>query len=119
TPTVEGDRLYLVTPYGEAVCVNVASWLTSPGARHPGSAASAEESDRHIVWKYDMAQKLHVEQHHVASCSPLVLGDFVYVCTGNGRFQTPQRPFYPLTPSLVAFNKRIGQLVARDDEQIG
>lgn len=113
TPTVEGDRLYLVTPYGEAVCVNVTSWLTSH------AAASAEESDRHIVWKYDMAEKLRVEQHHTASCSPLVLGDFVYVCTGNGRFQTPERPFHPLTPSLVAFNKRTGQLVARDDEQIG
>jgi len=113
TPTVEGDRLYLVTPYGEAECVNVASWLTSH------ATASAEESDRHIVWKYDMVEKLHVEQDHTASCSPLVLGDFVYVCTGNGRYKTTKRPLYPLTPSLIAFNKHSGQLVARDDEQIG
>jgi outer membrane protein assembly factor BamB len=113
TPTVEGDRLYFVTPYGEMLCVNVASWLAS------GAKASAEESDRHIVWKYDMVEKLHVEQDHSASCSPLVNGDFVYVCTGNGRFKTTKRPFYPLTPSLVAFNKHTGQLVARDDEQIG
>ena len=113
TPTVEGDRLYLVTPYGEAVCVNVASWLASH------ATASAEESDRHIVWKYDMVEKLHVEQDHTASCSPLVLGDFVYVCTGNGRYKTAKRPLYPLTPSLIAFNKHTGQLVARDDEQIG
>jgi hypothetical protein len=113
TPTVEGDRLYLVTPYGEALCVDVASWLASP------VKASVEESDRHIVWKYDMVEKLQVEQDHTASCSPLVLGDFVYVCTGNERFKTSQRPFYPLTPSLLAFNKHTGQLVARDDEQIG
>jgi hypothetical protein len=113
TPTVEGDRLYLVTPYGEAVCVNVASWMTSH------ATAGAEESDRHIVWKYDMTEKLHVEQHHTASCSPLVLGEFVYVCTGNGRFQAGERPLYPLTPSLIAFDKHTGQLVARDDEQIG
>jgi outer membrane protein assembly factor BamB len=113
TPTVEGGRLYFVTPYGEVVCVNVTSWLTSR------AAASADESDRHIVWKYDMVQKLHVEQDHTASCSPLVLGDFVYVCTGNGRFKTTKRPLYPLTPSLIALNKHTGQLVARDDEQIG
>ena len=113
TPTVEGDRLYLVTPYGEVVCVDVASWITSH------ATAGAEESDRHIVWKYDMTEKLHVEQHHTASCSPLVLGEFVYVCTGNGRFQAGERPFYPLTPSLIAFDKHTGQLVARDDEQIG
>ena len=113
TPTVEGDRLYLVTPYGEMVCVNVASWLASQ------EKASAEESDRHIVWKYDMVANLPVEQDHTASCSPLVLGDFVYVCSGNERFKTTQRPFYPLTPSLLVFNKHTGQLVARDDEQIG
>ena len=113
TPTVEGDLLYLVTPYGEALCVNVASWLAST------AVASVEESDRHIVWKYDMVEKLQVEQDHEASCSPLVLGDFVYVCTGNGRFKTTKRPFYPLTPSLVVFDKKTGQLVARDDEQIG
>jgi outer membrane protein assembly factor BamB len=113
TPTVEGDRLYLVTPYGEAVCVNLTSWLNSR------ATPSAAESDRHIVWKYDMVEKLHVEQDHTASCSPLVLGDFVYVCTGNGRFKYANRPLYPLTPSLIVFNKRTGQLVARDDEQIG
>jgi outer membrane protein assembly factor BamB len=113
TPTVDGDRLYVVTPYGEAVCVNVASWLASH------VKASAEDSDRHIVWKYDMVEKLHVEQDHTASCSPLALGDFVYVCTGNGRFKTATRPLYPLTPSLIALNKHTGQLVTRDDEQIG
>lgn len=113
TPTVEGDRLYLVTPYGEALCVNVASWLASK------TEASADESDRHIVWKYDMVEKLRVEQDHVASCSPLVLGDFVYVCTGNGRYKYTKKPLYPLTPSLIAFHKKTGQLVARDDEQIG
>lgn len=113
TPTVEGDRLYFVTPYGQAVCVNLASWLTAH------ATASAPESDRHVVWKYDMVEKLRAEQDHAASCSPLVLGDFVYVCTGNGRFKNTQRPFYPLTPSLIALDKHTGQLVARDDEQIG
>jgi hypothetical protein len=113
TPTVEGDRIYFVTPYGEAVCVNVASWLKS------SAKASAEESDRHIVWKYDMFDKLSVMYDHTTSCCPLVLGDFVYVCTGNGRYKFKDRPYYPLTPSLIAFNRHTGQLVARDDEQIG
>ncbi len=113
TPTVEGDRLYVVSPYAEAMCINVKSWLASQAA--PG----ADDSDRHIVWKYDMAEKLRVEQHHTASCGPLVFGDFVYVCTGNGRFKDKTRPLYPLTPSLIAFHKQTGQLVARDDEQIG
>ena len=113
TPTVEGDRLYFVTPYQEAVCVDLTAWLK------PSAVAGATDSDRHIVWKYDMAETLHAEQDHAASCSVLVHGDFVYVCTGNGRYKTTKRPFYPLTPSLLALNKHTGQLVARDDEQIG
>lgn len=113
TPPIEGDRMYLVSPYGEALCVNVASWLASK------AAPSADESDRHIVWKYDMTVKLPIEQDHVASCSPLVVGDYVYICTGNGRYKYAKKPLYPLTPSLLAFHKQTGQLVARDDEQIG
>ena len=113
TPTVEGDRLYFVTPDPTVVCVDVTSWLKSP----PSSGGS--NSTRHIVWQYDMAKSLHVMQDHVASCSVLVHGDFVYVCTGNGRYKTAEKPYYPLTPSLIVLNKHTGQLVARDDEQIG
>ena len=66
-----------------------------------------------------MTKILHVMQDHVSSCSPLVYGDYVYVCTGNGRWKTTGKPFYPLTPSLIALDKHTGQLAARDDEQIG
>ena len=117
TPTVEGDYLYFVTPYQEAVCVNLTSWLQS------SDAVSGSNSDQYIVWRYDMFEKLHAIQDHTASCSPLIYGDFVYVCTGNGRWKTAKEankhPFHPLVPSLIVFNKHTGQLVARDDEQIG
>jgi outer membrane protein assembly factor BamB len=112
TPTVEGDRLYFVAPDPRVVCVDLTSWLKP-------SATGGTDSARHMVWSYDMAKTLHVMQDHVASCSVLVHGDFVYVCTGNGRYKYTERPFYPLTPSLIALNKHTGQLVARDDEQIG
>ena len=67
-----------------------------------------------------MFEQLKAYYHHTASSSVLLHGDYVYVCTGNGRSWVPGRiPFSPLTPSLVVFNKMTGQLVARDDEQIG
>jgi outer membrane protein assembly factor BamB len=113
TPTIEGDRLYFVTPAPKVVCLDLASWLK------PSATAGGADPARYIVWRYDMAKQLHVIQDHVASCSVLVHGDFVYVCTGNGRYKYTGKPFYPLTPSLIALNKHTGQLVARDDEQIG
>jgi len=71
------------------------------------------------VWKYDLAKELKAVQHHTASCSVLVHDNFVYVCTGNGRWMDAKHPYFPLTPSLVVLDKKTGQLAARDDEQIG
>jgi len=113
TPTVEGDHLYFVAPFPEVMCLDLKSWLD------PSAATGTADSARHIVWRYDMAKSLQVMQDHVASCSVLVHGDYVYTSTGNGRFKNLEKPFYPLTPSLIALNKHTGQLVARDDEQIG
>jgi outer membrane protein assembly factor BamB len=112
TPTVEGDRLYLVTPHADVVCLDLASWPTA------SVAAGAAESAPRVLWRYDMTKTLSVMQDHVASCSVLVYGDFVYVCTGNGRFKVAGKPYYPLTPSLIVLDKQTGQIVARDDEQI-
>ncbi|MBL7039452.1 MAG: PQQ-binding-like beta-propeller repeat protein [Pirellulaceae bacterium] len=143
TPTVEGDRLYFVSPYQEVMCIDLRVLLGDGGHREGeekpqspktpvvrGSPDPAREradktfveqiSLRSIVWRYDMWEKLKAYYHHTTSSSVLVHGDYVYVCTGNGRSWVPGRiPYSPVTPSLVVFNKMTGQLVARDDEQIG
>jgi len=110
TPTIDGDRLYFVAPYPEVICLDLKSWLQPSGAGKPAQP---------VVWRHDMAKTFDILQDHVASCSVLVHGDFVYVCTGNGRFKFAGKPFYPLTPSLIALNKHTGELAAQDDEQIG
>ena len=129
TPTVDGDRLYFVSPYQEVMCIDLNVLLGSDGRGEGGGEpqsprtdkASIEQiSSRSILWRYDMFDKLKAYYHHTTSSSVLVHGDYVYVCTGNGRSWVPGRiPYRPLTPSLVVFHKTTGQLVARDDEQIG
>ena len=129
TPTVEGDRLYFVSPYQEVMCIDLKVLMGGGGHREGGDQPQSGEKEktsieqnslRSIVWRYDLWEKLRAYHHHTASSSVLVHGDYVYVCTGNGRSWVPGRiPYSPLTPSLVAFDKKTGQLVARDDEQIG
>ncbi len=129
TPTIEGDRLYFVSPYQEAMCVDLKVLLGDRGAGRRGETSTSATRDKtiverrsleSIVWRYDLLDRLKAYYHHTASSSVLVHGDYVYVCTGNGRSWVPGRiPFSPVTPSLVVFNKHTGQLVARDDEQIG
>ena len=126
TPTVDGDRLYFVSPYQEVVCIDLNVLL---GTRERGAQTQSPKTDKasveqislkSILWRYDLFDKLKAYYHHTASSSVLVHGDYVYVCTGNGRSWVPGRiPYSPLTPSLVVFHKMTGQLVARDDEQIG
>jgi outer membrane protein assembly factor BamB len=122
TPTVDGDRLYFVSPYQEVLCIDLQRLLSSPRAptARRDKTLIEQRSLLSIVWRYDLLEKLKAYYHHTASSSVLVHGDYVYVCTGNGRSWIPGRiPYSPLTPSLVAFHKATGQLVARDDAQIG
>ena len=129
TPTVEDDRLYFVSPHQEVMCLDLNVLLDPDRIRqekeNPKSASEEkaiveQRSLKSILWRYDMWDRLAAYYHHTASSSVLVHGDYVYVCTGNGRSWVPGRiPYSPLTPSLVVFNKTTGHLIARDDEQIG
>ena len=129
TPTIDGDRLYFVSPHQEVLCIDLKVLLGERDRREEEAKPKSTATDRSlleqislksILWRYDTFGLLKAYYHHTASSSVLVHGDYVYVCTGNGRSWVPGRiPYSPLTPSLVAFNKMTGQLVARDDEQIG
>jgi len=99
SPTVEGDRVYLVTNRCEAVCLDTAGGLK---------------------WRFDMLSQLPVYPHDAANCSVLVHGDLLYVCTSNGVTRGHERTVpCPLAPSLIALDKHTGRLVAKDDEKIG
>jgi outer membrane protein assembly factor BamB len=92
TPFIEGDRLYYVTPGAEAICA---------------------DTDGKVVWRFDMMKDLKVFPCYVATCSPLVVGDLVFVVTGNGTDAENRLP-EPKAPSFVALNKKTGQVQWKD-----
>ncbi len=96
TPTVEGDRLYYVTPAAVVVC------------------ASTEGK---VVWTRDLMKDYKVYPHYVTFCSPLVVGDLVFAVTGNGRpGGESDKPLpEPKAPSFVAINKKDGKVVWHDN----
>lgn len=99
SPTVEGDRVYLVTNRCEVVCLNL------QGA---------------VQWQFDMMNRLPVHPHDAANCSILVDGDLLYICTSNGVTRgTDKSVPLPLAPSLIVMDKKTGRVVAKDDEKIG
>ena len=69
------------------------------------------KTDEDILWRYDMIGDLDVFPHNLAAGSPLIVGDLVFVITGQGvdegHFNVP----VPLAPSFVVVNKKTGELV--------
>lgn len=111
TPAVEGNRLYYYSNRCELVCADTEGFLDGKNdgvqdERHKG------KSDADIVWRLDLIKELKVWPHKIPASSPLLVGDLVYVCTGNGTLDDsiPE----PDAPSLVAVNKNTGKLVWKD-----
>jgi outer membrane protein assembly factor BamB len=90
TPTVEGERVYYVSPSAVVVC--------------------AEAGSGKAVWQFDMMKELGVFPCYVATCSPLVIGDRVFVVTGNG-IDDQGKLVAPKAPSFLALNKRDGKVL--------
>ena len=89
-PTVDGDRVYYVTPACQVVCANVRN----------GKA----------VWIYDLMKTLKVFPHIIHYGSPLLVGDRLFVVTGNGTDEK-DKVAAPNAPSFVALEKRTGKLL--------
>ncbi len=129
SPTVEGNRIYLVTSRCEVMCLDTegmangndgpfrdeGQYAAGPGASRiePGS------TDADIIWVYDMRDELGVFPHNASNCSVLIVGDRVYACTSNGNDWTMANVPAPFSPSLIALDKRTGELRGEDDAGIG
>lgn len=88
-PVVEGNRLYYVSNRCEVIC--------------------ASTEDGKPVWNLDMMKELKVYPRYLANCSPLIVGDLLFVATGNGvdeHYKIPE----PKAPSFIAVDKKTGKV---------
>lgn len=108
--TVEGNRAWYLNNRCEAVCVDTTGLSEGKNIgfqdekyKGPGNAD--------IVWIYDMIEELGVFPHNLATSSPLVLGDRVFLITGNGVDEGHLNIPVQAAPSFVAFHKVTGELL--------
>jgi len=90
---VEGNRLYYVTAECQLRCLD-----TRTGA---------------IVWELDMCARLGVFPHEATNSEVLPVGDLLMVSTSNGRNEGHTRVPSPRAPSLIAVDKRSGDVIWR------
>ena len=140
SPTVEGDRVFLVTSRCEVICLDVNGMangndgpfkdeakycvkdvLLDRGKPTERSAPPIEpgEHDADIIWVYDMMDELGVFPHNASNCSVLIVDDIIYTCTSNGQDWTHSNIPSPNAPSFIALDKRTGKFLAEDEAHIG
>jgi outer membrane protein assembly factor BamB len=128
SPTIDGDRVYVITNRCEVVCLDAkglangndgpfkeeAAYLAGPGkpSVEPGPA------DADILWRFDMRDGLGVYPRYQASSAPLVVGDRLYVTTSNSVDWTGHHTPFPDAPALACFDKQTGELLAEEKSGI-
>jgi outer membrane protein assembly factor BamB len=109
TPTVEGDRIYFVSNQCQVVCADV------NGLANGNQGIQTEKyktpTDADLLWEFNMISELNVSPHNMAACCPLIVGDIMFIVTGNGvdegHFAIPT----PNAPSFIALDKNTGKLL--------
>ncbi len=124
SPTVDGDRLYLVSNRCDALALDVAGmadgnagpyldeekFVLSP--KEPPAKIGAKDAD--VIWRYDMIDELGVFPHNITSSSPLIVGDRIYVTTSNGVDWSHTNVPSPNAPALVVLDKNTGELLGEE-----
>ena len=130
SPTVDGDRVYVVSNGDDVLCLDVHGMANGNDgpfkdeARYMAGAGKKPieltEADGDIIWRFDIPRELSVAPHDVASCSVVVHDGVVYTSTSNGVGKDhPAGLLKPLAPSFIALDKLTGKLLAVDDVNMG
>ena len=109
TVHVVGDRAYFVNNRCELVSVDVEGFHDGENDGIQDETYQGKEK-ADIVWAYDMIEELGSFPHNLATSSPLVVGDHVYLVTGNGVDEGHLNLPSPSSPSFIAVHKDTGEL---------
>jgi len=146
SPTVDGDRVYVVGSRGDVLCLDIngqadgnagpfmdeGHYMTDvrvfpdkPGRFDatntppmlPPVAVQAEDGD--IVWRYDLLTELDLWPQDAVDCSILVYGEILFICTSNGMDKSHKLIPSPKAPNMIALDKRTGKLLAVIEQPLG
>lgn len=128
-PTVEGNRVYVMTNRSEVLCLDLngqadgndgpfqgENWFMAPTGERTYEITT---KDADIIWSYDMKLELGMSPHDSPHASILLDGDILYINTCNGVDYQHLETRSIDAPSLIALDKKTGRLLAKDDENFG
>ena len=110
-PVVDGNRLWLVNNRGEVVCLDADGFedKENDGPYLKEVVIAKDEAD--IVWRFDMMKRLGVSPHNMCTCSCIVVGNSLFVVTGNGTDESHTTVPSPKAPAFIVLDRRTGKLL--------
>ena len=113
SPVVEMDRLYFVSNRGELICASANGY--EAGKTEPTMPGYTDKTDAGVIWRLDMMKQLGVFPHNLSTCSPLIVGDTIYLITSNGVDEGHINIPSPEAPSFIAVNKTNGKVIWKNN----
>jgi outer membrane protein assembly factor BamB len=112
-PYVEGNRLYYVTAQCQLRCLDTQGFRDGENNGPYRDEVFQDHTAADIVWELDMCGRLGVFPHEATNSDVLPVGDLLIVATSNGQNEGHTRVPTPRAPSLIAVDKRSGDVVWR------
>lgn len=113
TPLVEGGRLYYVTSDCQLRSLDINGFRDGENNGPYRDEPSEDSTAADIVWELDMCGRLGVFPHEATNSNVLAIGDLLVVSTSNGQNEGHTIVPSPRAPSLIAVDKRSGEVVWR------
>ena len=112
-PYVDGQRLYYVTAQCQLRSLDTQGFRDGENDGPYRQEASQDHASGDIVWELDMCGRLGVFAHEATNSEVLPVGDLLMVSTSNGQNEGHTLVPSPRAPSLIAVDKRSGEVVWR------
>lgn len=116
TACVENGKVYVVTNRAELMCLDAEGFLDGENDGPFAEEADSEQQDADVIWSLDMIEDLGVFPHNLATSSPVILEDNIYIVTSNGVDEAHLEIPAPRAPSFICVNKETGELVWESNE---
>ncbi|HKE55703.1 MAG TPA: PQQ-binding-like beta-propeller repeat protein [Pyrinomonadaceae bacterium] len=112
-PYVEANRLYYVTAECQLRALNTQGFHDGENNGPYREEVFTDKAAADIVWELDMPARLGVFPHEACNSEVLPVGDLLLVSTSNGQNEGHTLVPSPRAPSLIAVNKKSGDVVWR------
>lgn len=110
-PAVEGDRMWVVTNRCELMCLDTEGFRDDENDGDIKDEVDTTKEDADIIWNLDLIEEYGVFPHNLATSSPVIHGDAVFIVTSNGVDEAHLDVPSPRAPCFMAVDKNTGKLL--------